>query len=390
MDDQRVRAGTGTSGAREGGTAGREAAEAAVAALGGEAPALVVVYTTPRYDLRALLHGVRSVTGEAVLVGATSSGQIVNGKHLDCGVGVAVLAMTAGSYRFGAASASHIGGHLDQAGQSIARESRRRAGASPHGAVVLLADPLLGDLQQLVQGIYRITGPGVPTVGAAADDEFKFVRTFVFHGDDVVEEGAVALWIGSDHPLQIVTRHGWQPIGLPLLVTRVQGTEIMELGGAPAALVYEEQLGLPPGTLTPENFWDTSILHPIGLLQPDGSVVIRDARFRTDAATIRVPSCGPPAGSAVQVMTGNQDTLLGIVPDVIATAVRSAPGAGVVLAFSCAARATILGPRVAEEARLMQEAAGEIPTFGMYGCGEFARVVGVLGTHNATLNAVAL
>ena len=64
-----------------------------------------------------------------------------------------------------------------------------------------LADSLLGDLQQLVQGVYRITGPKVTLVGGAAGDEQKFVRTFVFHNDTVVEEGAVALWIASERPL---------------------------------------------------------------------------------------------------------------------------------------------------------------------------------------------
>ena len=58
--------------------------------------------------------------------------------------------------------------------------------------------------------------------------------------------------------------------------------------------------------------------------------------------------------------------------------------------FSCAARAMIFGERAPEEARLLQSAAGDVPTFGFYCCAEFARTAGVLGTHNATLTAVAL
>ena len=76
----KVRAGTGTSGALDSAEAGREAAVAAVKALGGDPPALVIVFTTPRYDLTALLAGIRSVTGAAHLIGATGSGEIVRGQ----------------------------------------------------------------------------------------------------------------------------------------------------------------------------------------------------------------------------------------------------------------------------------------------------------------------
>lgn len=386
----KIRAGTGLSEARDAVEAGREAATAAVAGLAGEPPALVIVFTTPRYDLPALLASIRSVTGDAHLIGATGSGEMVQGQHLGFGVGVGVLALTAGPYRFGLASADHIRGKLDQAGQAITRASRAEAGPSPHAAVLLLADCLAGDLQQLFQGAYRITGPKVSITGGAAGDELKFVRTCVFHDDRVVEEGAVALWIASERPLPVVTRHGWEPIGIPLLVTRAEGTEIIELGGRPAAIAYEEQLGLEPGQLGADQFWGTSITHPFGLLQSDGSSVIRVARSKTEHGTLRIQGCVPPAGSAVQVMTGTADTLLDIVEEVASATLETYPDAGVLLTFSCAARATIFGERTAEESRRLQAAAGAVPTFGFYCCGEFARTAGVLGTHNATLTALAL
>ena len=386
----KIRSGCGTSGACDAGEAGREAARTAIAGLGGEPAALVVVYTTPRYDLETLITSIRSMTGDAVLIGATGSGEIVEGRHMGFGAGVAVLALTAGPYRFGVASAGHIRGQLDQAGQDIVRESRAAAGASTHSAVILLADCLLGDLQQLVQGAYRITGPKTPLVGGAAGDELKFVKTSVFHNDRVVEQGAVALWIASPRPLPIVTRHGWEPVGVPILVTRAEGTEIIELNGRPAAEVYEEQLALEPGQLTPETFWDTSLYHPLGLIQADGSTIIRVARTKTDRGSLMIQGCVPPAGSAVQVMTGNADSLLAITGEIAAAALPQPSEAGALLAFSCAARAVIFGDRAPEESQRLQSAAGDVPAFGIYCCGEFARTAGVLGTHNASLTALAL
>jgi len=363
---------------------------AAVAELGDESPALVLVFTMPHYDLPQLLRGIRSITGSAQLAGATSSGEMLSGRYMGFGAGVAVMAMTAAGYRFGIASASHIHGNLIPAGQQIARESKAKAGPSPYSGMILLADCLAGDLQQLFAGVYKITGPTTAIVGGAAGDELQFKACYVFHDDVVVEQGAVAVWIASDKPLQTTVRHGWDPVGVPMLVTRSEGTEILELGGRPAADAYEEQLGVAPGTLTPANFWDTSMYHPFGILQMDGSTIIRVARTKTPTGSLLIQGCVPPAGGAVQVMVGSSDSILSVVEEVGRDALASNPEAGVILAFSCAMRARIMKDRTPEEAGRLQAAVGDTPVFGMYCCGEFARTAGNLGTHNATLTVLAL
>lgn len=382
--------GTGISRAADAYEAGVETARAAISSLGEEAPALVIVFTKPGYDLPVLLAGIRSVTGDAPLVGATGSGEIVSGNYMGFGEGVGVLTLTSGPYRFGVASVENIHDRLDTAGQQLARNSRDAVGKSPHAALLLLADSLLGDLQQLFQGIYRVTGPKVMIIGGGAGDEQKFIETFVFHNDRVLKHAAVAVWIASDEPLQVFTRHGWKPIGVPLLVTRAEGTEIIEIGGRPAADVYEEQLGLKPGTLSAQDFWGTSILHPFGLIQPDGSMVIRVARAKTERGSLRIQGCVPPEGSAVQVMTGTVDSLLDVVDEVVFAALQQRHDPSLLFTFSCAARATIFGNRKDEEPFQLQIAAGDVPTFGFYCCAEFARTSGVLGTHNATLTVLAL
>ncbi len=385
-----VVAGTGTSRELDSYEAGRAAALQAVAPLGGMSPGLAMVFTTPRHDLPALLAGVRSVTGSAPLIGATGSGEIVQGEYLGFGEGVGVMAMTSGPYRFGIASASHIRPDLEGAGKRIALESQALVGPSPHAAALLLADSLLGDLQKLFQGVYRVAGPKIAIFGAGAGDEQKFVRTVVFHDDKIVEEGALLLWIASDHPLEVITQHGWYPIGVPLLVTRAAGTQVFELGGRPAAEAYEEQLGLEPGQLSAAEFWGTSIRHPLGLIQADGTTIIRVARSKSSDGTLTIQGCVPPTGSAVQVMASTTDSLMGVAETAVRGALEGRPSAGVVLTFSCAARATLFGARVSEEARLLRQTAGTVPTFGFYCCAEFARTAGVLGTHNATLTALAL
>lgn len=50
---------------------------------------------------------------------------------------------------------------------------------------------MAGNLQELVEGVYRAAGPKVTLVGGAAGDELKFVRCLVLHDGRVVEQGEV-------------------------------------------------------------------------------------------------------------------------------------------------------------------------------------------------------
>lgn len=385
----RLRVGTGTSRNGDALQAGREAASAALGRLGGEKPAVVIVFATPRMDLRAMLRGVRSVSGDTLLVGSTATGELAAGEYVGLGQGVAVLAMTAGPYRFGAASAANVGPQLEEVGRDVARRSRAQAGESPHGAVLLIADQLQTDLQGLAQGIYKVGGPRVSMVGGGAGDEYQNVHSQVFHGEEVVERGVVALWIASETPMPVVTQHGWRPQGAPMLVTRGEGSTVLELGGRPAIPVYAEQIGRTLDELAPEKFLPISVMYPLGLLQPDGTRVIRLSYARSGNGLV-IHGCLPPPGCAVQVMTATVDELLAVGDEVIPAALRSRPDPGVILAFSCAARGFIFGDRVGEEAPRLQKLAGDVPVFGFYTHAEFARTAGVLATHNETLTALAL
>ncbi len=385
----KLRAGTGTSTHRDAYQAGHDAAAAAVGRLGGEKAAVVLVFASPKLDLPALLRGVRSVTGDTLLVGSTASGEIVRGEYVGLGQGVGVLAMTAGPYRFGAASAAHIGPQLEEAGRDVARRSRAQAGDSPYGAVLLIADQLQTDLQGLTQGVYKVGGPRVSMVGGGAGDEYQNAHSQVFHDGAVLEQGVVALWIASDTPMPVVTAHGWKPKGTPMLVTRGEGSTVLELGGRPAIPVYAEQIGRTLDELAPEKFLPISVMYPLGLLQSDGTRVIRLSYARSGNGLV-IHGCLPPSGCAVQVMTATVDELLAVGDEVIPAALKTRPDPSVVLAFSCAARGFIFGDRVGEEAPRLQQLAGDVPVFGFYTHAEFARTAGVLATHNETLTALAL
>jgi hypothetical protein len=333
--------------------------------------------------------GIRSITGAAPLAGATSSGHFHEGQLTPPGEGVAVLAMTAGQYRFGVASATGLADEPFEVGRTLARTARAAAGPepSPHAAVILFADALAGDPQQLLNGLYRVTGAGVPVVGGAAGDDRRLQQTWVLHDDQVLTDAAVAIWVASDHPLQVSYGHGWESISPPMMVTQSDGTAVDKIGGRPAVDVFREyvQPDERAGADVREGGWHSA--HAFGLVEPDGTQLIRGAYIDGDDVLHTFNPLPPYA--AVRIVSSGPDELLDVAESVVSEAIgNDTPGA--LLAFSCVARLDILGERGAEECKRLQAAAGDRATFGFFTYGEFARTGGVAGVHNATLAAIAL
>lgn len=389
-EEMTAKAGCGTSARREPRRAGAEAASEAVAALGGEEPALVLLFARTGWDLDELLAGVREATGDAPLLGCTSSGHFAGGAYQEPASGVAVLVLPQGDRRFGVACARGARDRPEEAGAEVARLARAAADRDgrPSGTLLLLTDGLAGDQERILRGVHRALGSGVPVVGAAASDDRAQAQTLVFCGGEVVADACVAAWIASPEPLRVVTGHGWTPTGAPLLVTATAGPVLHELDGRPARDAYYELLGIHAGMPEVER---AALVngHPLGILQPDGSWVIRHVRARVDEAGLRL-FAPVPLNAAVQVMTGGLDDLLAVCGPLVSDSLAGRSDATAVLAFSCLARHSILGPRVVEEVDALQAAAGDVPVVGFYTYGEFARTSSVVGFHNASISAVAL
>ncbi|BCJ49837.1 hypothetical protein Asp14428_13120 [Actinoplanes sp. NBRC 14428] len=383
--------GTGHSSHEDATAAGSEAARTALAGLDGAAADLVIVYASIRYDLAALLAGVRAVTGETPLVGATTSGQFAEGEFTPPGTAVSVMILGGGRYQYGTAVVGGISADTTAAGRDLARRAVDAAGPqpAPHGALLVLADGMAGDMQGLLTGLYRVTGARIPVVGGAAGDDRTFAGSSVFHGGDVVANGAVAVWIGAEQPLRVVSGHGWRAQGLPMLVTRVEGQVVHEIDGRPAAEVYRETIvddGAAPVPLGARSDWRTA--HSFGLIEPDGTQVVRGAYIDENGA---VNTFTPlPEYCAVQIVSADQQDLLDVIENVVEDALSGIEEPAVMLTFSCIARLDLLRDREGEEAARLHKAAGSVATFGFYTYGEFARSVGVSGYHNATITALAL
>lgn len=378
--------GVGSSNRSDPGEAGREAA--AAASVGAD-PALVMVFASTSYELEPLTEAIAGIAPDVPMIGCTTAGEISTGQARERSV---VVAMLGGGFHAVTGCARAASSNLSAAGTAVARIAGQLPDAE-HQILLLLTDGLAGNQAEVVRGAYEELGASVPLVGGCAGDDAAMVKTFQIHDGTVVEDAVVGAAIASDHPMGIGVRHGWRPVGEPMLVSRAEDTTVFELDGAPALDRYVERLDANPAIAAdPDLFTTYAMTHPLGLRRRSGEEVrfINGADFETRAL---VSIAEIPQGSLVWVMEGDRESVLAGTAascEQALSALNGEPPIGLLL-FDCIARRGVLGgDGVWSEMAAVSRSIPSVPTAGFYTYGEIARTHGVRGFHNQTLVTLAL
>ena len=378
--------GVGRSAGSDAYEAGRTAAEEA---LQGRAAGLVLVFTSDRYDLAALLSGINDASGDAPLIGCSTAGEIATDGPEDASVVVTAL----GGPGFSVATAAARGASKDLrlSGSTVARCVKPND-EHPHQVLLLLTDGLAGDQQEIMRGIYEVTGASVPLVGGCAGDDLKMKATHQFHDREVMTDAVVAAALSSHAPLGIGVHHGWRAVGEPMLVTKSEGNHVYSLDNRPALDVYLERLAPPPEVHhDPAAFTRFAITHPLGLDRRSAEAQVRfigeaDFEQRSLICIAEVPRSG-----MVWLMEGDSDSVLQATDAACHDALIGIERPLGFVAFDCIARRGVLGDQgIKSEVDRIALHAGGAPVAGFYTYGEIARTKGVTGFHNQTLVVLAI
>ena len=174
-----------------------------------------------------------------------------------------------------------------------------------------------------------------------------------------------------------------------MLVTRAEGAVIHELDGHPALEAYLSERGAALKD-DARSFGEKCISRPVGLPNAHGRYDLRQVHDSTRSGGI-VLTTAVPEQTVVQVMAGDEDSLLAGAQEAAETALERLGGsARRALVFSCCARVPLLGERLADEVELISSTLGDVPAGGFYTCGEFGRVTGSTGIHNSTVALLVL
>lgn len=372
----------------------RAAGEAAAGqALAGRAAKLICIFCSEAHSLQDLVAGVRSVSGEAPVIGCTTAGEISRAGAGDDGVVVTAL----GGPGFEVRTALGHGqpGRLREAGAAAARAAADLNAGDRARALLLLSDGVAGDQQEVIRGVHDIVGSTVPLVGGCAGDGMKMERTFQIHGDEVISGGVVGAAIASDGPIGIGWSHGWERTGEPMLVTGSHGNEVTEIDDRAALDEYLRRLEAPEEVRADHAaFTRWARTRPLGLgRRRNGHEPVRcvsDANFESRSL---VCTAEVPAGGLAWFMSGDADSVLRSTESACHDAVGALGGAEplALLAFDCIGRRGVLGDdRIADEVASVASCVGDAPFAGLYTYGEIARTKGVNALHSQTFVALAI
>ena len=367
------------------------AREAVRGALGDRVPTehdVVVIFVTSDYDIETLHEAAVAEAAPAHVVGCTATGGLSHEASVARGCVAALLPGDERSY--GVCHLQRDDADIAGTARAATEVARQRAGDRyPHSVVLLLTDGLTPDQREVARGAYEVTGALIPFVGGSAGDALQWERTYTFGEGKVLDDGILAVWINSAHPIAVSVGHGWRPAGKPMLVTRTGGTIVHELDGQPAVDAYLSELDRDLAADDPEFFLKV-LENPVGLPNARGRYDVRQLHAYLPEGGGLNFNTGISEHSILQVMNSDDESLLEGARQAADSASDQLGGhARLALVFSCGSRVPLLGDRVGEEATAISAGLAGAAVCGFYTYGEFARVNGSTGVHNSSVAILA-
>ncbi len=372
-----MKAGVGIGSGDDSHKAGVEAALQAKEELGEEAK-LAIVLSSVEYNQEEMLEGVRSITGDTLLVGSSTAGEITTNGPADRH-SVVVMLISSDTVSFWAGIGEGIAEGAVEAGRKVADSVKVQA-TEELKSFIMFPDVLAGNGADIVRGALQSLGEHFPLVGGASGDDFRFEKTYQYLNDKVYSGTVVGVGLSGEFKFGIGVKHGWIPIGMPKKVTKAEGSVLHELDGEPAIKVYEEYFGEEEAKeLKEKTLAQLAITYPLGMkVGGSDEMLIRDPITVDEHGSI---TCAAeiPEGSEIQLMVGSREEAVKVAEIAAEKAVEQLEGEkpSAVIIFNCIARSKLFGERKGDEIAAIQKAVGaNTPLIGFYTYGEQAPLGG--------------
>ena len=262
---------------------------------------------------------------------------------------------------------------------------------------LVFSDGLIPANTELVTGIQRRLGMGMPLLGASASDNLTFDKTYIYFKDEVLDNAAAGLLWGGKLNFGFGIKHGWRPLGKPHRITKSEGNTATEIDGKPATLLYEDYFGKKISELKKE-LKRISIFYPIGIkLEEEKEFLLRNIHSLNQDNSITFQG-NIPENSQIRLMIGTKETCLNAASEAAQEAKKGLRDhqCKFVLVFDSASRYILLGRHANKELEIIKDTFGQnTPIIGVYTYGEQAPLRGIsyLGKsyfHNQTINILAV
>lgn len=343
-------------------------------------PNLAIVFISIKQDREALCDLL--VKKEIDVLGATSSGEFIDGNQSEGEIVVMLMDINKDHYRI----------LFEDIGQKSLEESANRLVEQAYQAfekpafilltTLIRSDGLFLDGESIVGFMEKKVGPEMTMFGGMAGDDLSFSGTWIFTNDQNTDYGMAALVLNEEKiSLQGLAFSGWKPMGVSRTVTKSEGNLIYSIDKRPALEIYLHLLGHQASSMEDQ----ISFFNNVGVHYP----------FQVQRENREPKMCNPVGYDAEKQalicesdVPQNSQLRFSTPPDfdIIETVIEKANDlkteqkleADALLIFSCAGRLSALGPMAQEENEGLQKLF-DVPMAGFYTYGEFGK--GLNGKH---------
>lgn len=355
-------------------------------------PDLLMIHASVGHNMRELVSEARRLAPNARIVGSSCCGVIGREGVSESMRDVAIMAVkgpeTATAHMDG------VFGHncFEKARQLAEAILRQLPGVN---MVYFLASGIDIANDLCIRAIEEVLGSEVTIFGATSADNMRGIASFQIFDEGVFEHSAWLVGF-ADPGLKVITAasHGFVAMGEPMMVTKSDGHQIIELDGRPAWDVYTERLGLGPEACCADTI-------PIGALaerldeelaeEYGNPHILRVVTSRGEQGAM-LYATEIKEGTPLWLTVRDEERIFADMDRMTSRIMTAAGGARPVAVFhaDCLARGRHMFNRILKEELVSRmqapfASAGEIPPWlGMYGFGEFARLGGGNQYHNYT------
>lgn len=305
--------------------------------------------------LGELVHRLKKMLPNAVIVGSTTAGEIMSGYLSEKTAILNFMFFQKTDVRLLAIDFSDT--PPEEAAASLL-ESLREEEVAGVGLFVAQNDALTHRFLSHL----RPLAPHIKVFGGIAGNTEEF-GSYVFTGERALERGVAAVcFLGGELRIQVSTSVGWRPLGPSFRITKMAGGNVIrELDGNPAQNIYQKYLGLSRADINGRN-----LLFPL-CVERNGNLIMRlPIDCTEDGALTIAGDCRE--GECVRLAYGDPSRILDASYNSRIDIMSFEPEA--ILLSNCVTRRIFLREDTNQELRPFQSIA---PNAGLYVNGEISR-----------------
>ncbi|MDH3243223.1 MAG: FIST C-terminal domain-containing protein [Saprospiraceae bacterium] len=355
-------------------------------------PTLAIAFISIKQDREAICQVLNSE--EIDIVGATSSGEFIDGYQSQGEMAILLLDIPKDSYSIILRKTAQK--NLEE----VVKEAAGVATSKFTHPSYIVVSTCLNEKGEVFEGVKlvhtleRCSGPTTDIYGGMAGADAQLLPSWVFTDSQATNEGFVLLALDKDKiDMYGVAISGWKPLGVIRTVTRSEEGWLYEIDGQPALDLYLRYLGesMERKDDDPNTFLDTiSLYHPFICL--DGiDPLLRTPMFVDKEKKALMLDYPIPVGGKLQfTLPPDFDVVESVLEK--AEAIQNGNGleADALLVFSCLGRLNALGPMATQENQGLYEI-WQAPMAGFFTYGEYGQdPEGRNKMHSTTCSWVAL